>query len=81
MNAVPLWDCRHLKEKLMPDSEEKQSIDVAIAERLASMKGVHMRCLLSDGIDTYEAYVPLKTIYELFRKEMIEEIKYKGFRV
>lgn len=48
------------------------------AQRLDSMDGVCVQCRLPNGDD---ALVPLKMIYELFQKKMMEEIKYKGFRV
>jgi hypothetical protein len=63
----PLHDWKPLQA--MPGVEMQHTI---------SLDSIRVLCVTSNGD---EMLVPLKTIWELFKKEMFEEIKYKGFRV
>ncbi len=67
----------HDLEITVPRVDAIHSKPTTVLHKLDSTNGVYVQCRLLDGKDVY---VPLMVICELFKKEVFEEIKNKGFR-
>lgn len=71
-------DRKSFEGRPLHDWEPRKAISVSntAVQHLDTLEGTYVQCRLPNGTD---AYVPLKEIFVMFERKMIDNIKYKGY--